>query len=73
MTTVKYGKKPSFFSRVTKRPNYYCNCTGISQKLCVAAAELVEAKAVRATRLRLRQAQATATCIVTVKKTLRSA
>ena len=42
------------------------NWTGVCQNLSVAAAEPVEAKAVRA--IRLRQAQATATCIVTTNK-----
>ena len=55
-------------------PNY--NCTGICPNLCVAAAEPVEAKAVRVTRLRLRlrQAQATAaaTCIVTIFVTIQT-
>ena len=40
------------------------NCTDVGQNSCIAAAELVEAKAVRTTRLRLRQAQATAANIV---------
>lgn len=42
------------------------NCIGVCYKPCVAAAERVEAKAVCVTRLRLRHAQATATCIVTL-------
>jgi len=41
------------------------DCPGICQNLYTAAAELVEAKAVRTTCHRLRQVQATATFTVT--------
>ncbi|VAW43549.1 hypothetical protein MNBD_CHLOROFLEXI01-4486, partial [hydrothermal vent metagenome] len=47
---------------MNKKLNDY---TGVCKKLNIAAAEPVEAKAVCASRLRLRQAQATTICIVT--------
>lgn len=55
---------------IHRQSNENNNCTGICQSLRIAAAEPVEAKAVRATRLRLRQAQAAAARIVTKNKGL---
>ncbi|VAW43045.1 hypothetical protein MNBD_CHLOROFLEXI01-4113, partial [hydrothermal vent metagenome] len=70
---MKLANKRPFVTTLFLRPillllTLIGNYTGICKKLNVAAAELVEAKAVCATRLRLRlrQAQATATCIVTL-------